>query len=137
MATSIPPPLPTPINNNLFASSDMGTNSFKLLIGRIDPSTYHFFTLKYLKKPVFPGLDSTPTTSHASIIQATSILRKFQNILISRHVPSGHSRFVATSAIRESANKSHFIHSIRETLGLHVDVLSGSDEARLIYLGVL
>ncbi|GAA0186787.1 phosphatase [Lithospermum erythrorhizon] len=112
MSTNVPPPLPTALNgnNNLFASIDMGSNSFKLLIVQVDPSTSHFLTLECHKK---------------------------HDILISRHVPSAHSRFIATSAIRESANKSQFIYSIHETLGIQVDVLSGSEEARLIYLGVL
>ncbi|GAA0153276.1 hypothetical protein LIER_11556 [Lithospermum erythrorhizon] len=82
-------------------------------------------------------MDSTQTISHASTILATSVLRKFQDILISHHVPSAHSRLVATLAIHESTNRSQFIHSIHKTLGLDVDALSVSEEARLIYLGIL
>ncbi|GAA0156997.1 hypothetical protein LIER_14357 [Lithospermum erythrorhizon] len=115
----------------------MGTNSFKLLIVQVDPSTGHFLTLARSKKHVLIGMDSTPTISQASTFQATSVLHKFQDIIPSHRVPSVHSRLVATSAVHESSTMSQFIHSIHQTLGLHVDVLSGSDEACLIYLGVL
>ncbi|GAA0147797.1 phosphatase [Lithospermum erythrorhizon] len=137
MCTSVPTSLPTSLNNNIFASIDMCTNISNLLIVQIDPSTGHLLILDHSKKYVLLGLDFTPTISHASTRRATSVLPKFQDILLSRHVPSDHSRFVATLAIREYANKSQFINSIHEILGLHVDVLSGSDEARLIYLGIL
>lgn len=39
--------------------------------------------------------------------------------------------------MREAANKSQFIEGVKEALGLHVEVISGDEEARLIYLGVL
>ncbi|GAA0184360.1 phosphatase [Lithospermum erythrorhizon] len=115
----------------------MDTNSVKILIVQVNPFTGHFITLERRKKLVLLGMDSTPTISDASILRSTLILHKFLDILISRRVPPGHSRLVATSAIRESAYKSQFIHLIHETLGLRVDVLSGSDEAHLTYLGVL
>ncbi|KAG9146351.1 hypothetical protein Leryth_008039 [Lithospermum erythrorhizon] len=84
------------------------------------------------------GMDSTPTISQASTLQATSVLPEFRVVIpYLLRVPSVHSRLVATSAVHESSTMSQFIHSIHQTLGLHVDVLSGSARHAQIYLGIL
>ncbi|CAN4110990.1 unnamed protein product [Withania somnifera] len=141
MSAKIPIPARHVTSENLFAAVDIGTNSFKLLIVRADPSTGRFLTVDRLKERVLLGLDSTTTTyatiSTASLLRSTTALRKFQNLLLSHRVPSSHSRLVATSAVREASNQSQFLQTIDETLGLKVDVLSGIEEARLIYEGVL
>uniref|UniRef100_A0A3Q7ENW8 Uncharacterized protein n=1 Tax=Solanum lycopersicum TaxID=4081 RepID=A0A3Q7ENW8_SOLLC len=129
-------------SENLFAAVDIGTNSFKLLVVRADPSTGRFLTVDRFKERVLLGLDTNTTTtsaiiSNASLLRATTALRKFQKLLQSHRVPSSHSRIVATSAVREASNRSQFLQTIDETLGLKVDVLSGLEEARLIYKGIL
>ncbi|KAL2490422.1 Metal-dependent phosphohydrolase [Abeliophyllum distichum] len=147
MATSFPPPPPAipsvaTTKNNLFASVDLGTNSFKLLIVSTDPSSGRFLTLNRIKEPVLLGLDTTITTasstiSATSIHRAISALLKFQQILHSHRVPSSNSRFVATSAVREASNQTQFLSAIHESLGHQVEILTGIEEASLIYLGVL
>ena len=44
---------------------------------------------------------------------------------------------VATAAVREAANRDAFVRRMRDEAGLHVRVVSGAEEARLIFLGVL
>lgn len=123
-------------DNNLFAAVDMGTNSFKLTAVRVDPSSGRFLSVSRLKEPVLLGLDST-TISAGSLDRAICALRKFQQYLHSQRLPPSHLRLVATSAVREASNNSQFIETINETLGLEVEIISGAEEARLIYLGVL
>lgn len=125
------------VSSNLFAAVDMGTNSFKLLIVRADLSSGRFFTLDHLKEPVLLGLDTASVISPSSLERSVAALRKFQQILHFYDIPWSNCRFVATSAVREASNQSEFVQVFHQTIDLHIDVLSGLDEARLIYQGVL
>ncbi|KAI3752578.1 hypothetical protein L2E82_24612 [Cichorium intybus] len=126
-------------DSHLFAAIDLGTNSFKLRIVRADPTTGRFLTLQRLKEPVVlvSGGNNNTAISSSAQVRAIESLRNFQNIINSLNVPSSHLRLVATSAIRESSNQSEFLQLIHDTLGLQIDVVSGYEEARLTYLGVL
>ncbi|KAL7120029.1 hypothetical protein ACP275_02G098200 [Erythranthe tilingii] len=144
MSTGSPvlPPATATTNNNLFAAVDIGTNSFKLTVVRVDPSSGRFLTFNRLKEPVILGLDtittsSAPTISAASLDRAITAIRKFQHFIHSHRLPPSHLRLVATSAVREASNKSQFIGAVNEALGIDVEVISGEEEARLIYLGIL
>ncbi|KMT14286.1 hypothetical protein BVRB_4g076400 [Beta vulgaris subsp. vulgaris] len=128
-------------SQNLFASIDMGTNSFKLLIIRFEPATAKFTTVHKHSVAVVLGRNSssssTPLISPDSQFRAIEALTKFQEILGSHTVTQ--IRVVGTSAIREARNQSVFINEVKEKLGfdIQVKVLSGVEEARLIYFGVL
>ncbi|KAG9459568.1 hypothetical protein H6P81_004076 [Aristolochia fimbriata] len=121
------------------ASIDMGTNSFKLLLVRAHPSG-RFLTVDRIKEPVVlgRGMSSDGEASFITLdaqLRAISALRNFARILDQHSVDS--FSVVATSAVREAENKLEFLSKIQHDLGLQVGVLSGEDEARLIYQGVL
>ncbi|XP_057792044.1 uncharacterized protein LOC131008939 [Salvia miltiorrhiza] len=140
MSSSYLPPVTTTAtaDKNLFAAVDMGTNSFKLSLVHVDPSSGRFLNLNRLKEPVVLGLDTTAGAISAdSLDRAICALRGFQQYLHPHRLPPPRLRLVATSAVREASNKSEFIKTIHETLGLDVEIISGAEEARLIYLGVL
>ncbi|XP_059652334.1 uncharacterized protein LOC132299617 isoform X3 [Cornus florida] len=128
-----------PVANHLFAAVDMGTNSFKLLIVRTDPATGKFMAIDRLKEPVVLGreIPASATISAASQLRAIEALSKFQQILHSHRISPTQTRLVATSAVREATNQTEFLHKIQQALGFEIDVLSGEEEARLAYVGVL
>jgi exopolyphosphatase/guanosine-5'-triphosphate,3'-diphosphate pyrophosphatase len=80
------------------------------------------------------GLDASESISNEAIERALSTLLRFKKIADSMNAPV---RAVATSAVREAQNQEEFIERIRAEIGLSVDVISGQEEARLIYLGIL
>ncbi|KAF6173655.1 hypothetical protein GIB67_023014 [Kingdonia uniflora] len=127
-------------SSNLLAAIDMGTNSFKMLLVQADPNG-RFLALNHHKEPVVlgrgmqPNNSSTPTISLASQTRAIIALQNFQQILLKQQVHQ--TRIVATSAVREAVNSGEFISKIRDEVGFEVNVLSGEEEARLIYIGVL
>jgi exopolyphosphatase/guanosine-5'-triphosphate,3'-diphosphate pyrophosphatase len=66
--------------------------------------------------------------------RAVNTLHKFKGIADSHNAPL---RAVATSAVRESLNKNEFINRVKSETDLDIEVISGDEEARLIYLGIL
>ncbi|KAJ4823144.1 hypothetical protein Tsubulata_039134 [Turnera subulata] len=121
---------------NLFASIDMGTNSCKLLIVQADQWSGKFLTIDRHKHPV----SSLSSSSSSSLPSAPYLhaLQHFAKILASYDTwPALLTRCVATAALRGAANRLEFVNSVKESTGLVVDVISGEEEARLVYLGVL
>ncbi|XP_031256323.1 uncharacterized protein LOC116114313 isoform X1 [Pistacia vera] len=135
MATNLPS-LQTP--QTLFASVDMGTNSFKLLIIRAYPSG-KFFTLDRVKEPVTLGRDFTSSLhiSSESFSRSIESLLKFRTLIEAYKVEKDQTRVVATAAARDAKNKEQFVKSVEENVGFEVDVLSGEEEAEFVYLGML
>lgn len=126
----------SPSSSNLFASIDMGTNSFKMLIVQADPSG-KFLTIDRHKNPVCLGRDSSTSISVESHLRALQCLQEFNQILKSNDISPHRIRCVATAAVREADNAIELRKAIHESTGLDVVVLSGEEEARFVYLGVL
>lgn len=137
MATKFPS-LQTP--KTLFASVDMGTNCFKLLIIRAYPSG-KFLILDRVKEPVTLGRDFTSSLSlhisSESLSRSVESLLKFRKLIESYNVEKDQTRVVATAAAREAKNKEQFVKSVEENAGFEIDVLSGEEEAEFVYLGML
>jgi exopolyphosphatase/guanosine-5'-triphosphate,3'-diphosphate pyrophosphatase len=118
------------------AAIDLGTNSFHLVIADTKPSG-DFRILASEKEMVRlgeSGADMKFLTREA-MERGYNALRRFKASLDARGVKS--VRAIATSAIREAENQDEFIRRVRVELGITVDVVSGYEEGRLIYLGVL
>jgi exopolyphosphatase / guanosine-5'-triphosphate,3'-diphosphate pyrophosphatase len=117
------------------AAIDLGTNSFHLVIA--DVKSNGKFTVLSKDKEVVRLGDSMTEMKHLSspaIIRALETLRRFHQLAQSMDAPV---RAIATSAVREALNRDSFLALVREELGFDIEVVSGFEEARLIYLGVL
>lgn len=123
-----------PVDHDLLAAIDLGSNSFRLEIGRLDSG--HIQRVEYLKEPVRQGgdLDEDNNLSQESIDRGLKCLARFGERLQGFH-PT-HVRAVATQTLREANNREHFLKLAKKTLGFEVEVISGVEEARLIYQGV-
>lgn len=114
----------------------MGTNSFKLVTVQINPSTGKFLHLHRLKEPVVLGRQTaSPAAAADSQLRAIEALKAFRSFLLTHEIHR--QRVVATAAVREAGNQAEFLRRVRDEVGFDVEVLSGEEEARLIYLGAL
>lgn len=123
-------------NNNVLAAIDIGTNSFHLIVVRV-LSNGSFEIIDREKEVIRLGEGSTTDIKHitpAAIDRAIATLKNFKGIADSYNAEI---RAVATSAVRESMNKQEFTDRVQRETGIVVEVVSGIEEARLIYLGII
>ena len=121
------------------AAIDIGTNSIHLLVAAVDPELRSFSVVLTEKSATRLG-ERDPETGDLSpeaIERAFLTLRHCRELAASHGVDLGDILTAATSAVREAPNGREFLQSVQEQLGLEVDLISGPEEARLIYLGVL
>ncbi|MDZ4140692.1 MAG: Ppx/GppA phosphatase family protein [Methylotenera sp.] len=123
-----------PIDKALLAAIDLGSNSFRLEIGRLDSG--HIQRVEYLKEAVRQGgdLDEEHNLSPEAIERGLRCLARFGERL--QGFDASHVRAVATQTLREANNRDVFTKLAKKTLGFDVEVISGVEEARLIYQGV-
>lgn len=124
----------TPVEKSLLAAIDLGSNSFRLEIGRLDSG--HIERIEYLKEAVRQGgdLDEDRNLTPESIERGLRCLARFAERL--QGFEATHVRAVATQTLREANNRDVFIKLAKKALGFDVEVISGVEEARLIYQGV-
>jgi exopolyphosphatase/guanosine-5'-triphosphate,3'-diphosphate pyrophosphatase len=118
----------------LLAAIDIGSNSFRLEIGRVDGG--QIVRTEYLKETVRlgAGLDESSRLSAAAMRRGWDCLARFAERV--RSVDPRHVRAVATQTLREARNRAEFEAGAQARLGFPIDVISGHEEARLIYSGV-
>ena len=116
------------------AAIDMGSNSFRLEIGQLPQSRYR--RIDYLKETVRlgAGLDATGMLTEDAAQRGLACLRRFSARLAG--FEPGQVRAVATQTLREARNRNAFLLRAQEALGYPIEVISGREEARLIYAGV-
>ncbi|MFM7002037.1 MAG: exopolyphosphatase [Limnohabitans sp.] len=119
---------------SLFAAVDLGSNSFRLEIGKLDAGRLR--RVEYLKETVRQGngLDADRNLSEEAMLRGWDCLARFGERLAGFR-PS-QVRAVATQTLREARNREVFLTEARKILGFPIEVITGREEARLIYLGV-
>jgi exopolyphosphatase / guanosine-5'-triphosphate,3'-diphosphate pyrophosphatase len=121
----------------ILAAIDIGTNSLHMVVVEIKPELPAFSVIAREKDTVRLG-DRDPLTGNlnpAIMEKAIAALGRYQTI--AKSLGAQEVIAVATSATREAPNGREFIDQIDRELGLKVDLISGVEEARRIYLGVL
>jgi exopolyphosphatase / guanosine-5'-triphosphate,3'-diphosphate pyrophosphatase len=114
---------------------DIGTNAIRLLVVRVVPGHLHTVITEQ-REPCRLGEGEFPDRllQPQAIEQAVLVCRKF--VELARGHGADEIVAVATSATREARNAEEFLHRLREEAGLHVRVISGREEARLIHAGL-
>ncbi|GGH55983.1 exopolyphosphatase [Comamonas phosphati] len=120
---------------SLLAAVDLGSNSFRLEIGRIG-SHLRIERVEYLKETVRQGngLNGRQELTREAMERGWECLARFGERLTG--FAGGQVRAVATQTLREARNRAEFVERGSELLGFPIEVISGEEEARLIYRGV-
>ncbi|EAZ92331.1 Ppx/GppA phosphatase family protein [Crocosphaera chwakensis] len=121
----------------ILAAIDIGTNSIHMVIVEIDKTLPAFTIISREKDTVRLG-ERDPKTGNlteAAIARSLASLRRCKDLADSFKVE--HIIAAATSATREAPNGLDFIWQVEEEIGITINLISGYEEARRIYLGVL
>ena len=118
----------------ILAAVDLGSNSFRLQIARVEGE--QLYMLDGLREPVHlaAGLTDDNYLDVEAQQRALIVLGRFAERL--RDLPREAVRAVGTNSLRVAKNAAEFIMRAERTLGFPIEVISGHEEARLIYLGV-
>ena len=121
-------------NGTLLAAVDLGSNSYRLEIGRLDHGQIH--RTEYLKETVRQGngLDAGRNLTPEAMQRGWDCVARFGERLAG--FKKAQVRAVGTQTLREALNRDVFLERAHAILGFPIDVISGREEARLIYQGV-
>ncbi|MGY6031666.1 guanosine-5'-triphosphate,3'-diphosphate diphosphatase [Phytobacter sp. AG2a] len=119
---------------SLYAAIDLGSNSFHMLVVREVAGSIQTLTRVKRKVRLAAGLSRENVLSQEAMERGWQCLRLFSERL--QDIPSAQIRVVATATLRLAVNASEFIAKAQQILGCPVQVISGEEEARLIYQGV-
>ena len=114
---------------------DIGSNSIHMLLTEIQPD-FSYKILDRFKDVTRLGEETFKAGrfSPDAIEKGTDVVKNF--VALARNRGFTRIEAVATSAVREAANGGHFIETIGRQTGIRIRVVTGLEEARLIYLAV-
>ncbi|WP_341304311.1 exopolyphosphatase [Pseudomonas sp. TMP25] len=118
----------------LIAAIDLGSNSFHMVLAKADHGEIRILERLGDKVQLAADIDEQRMLSEEAMQRGLECLRRFAQL--TANLPDGAVRVVGTNALREARNRGDFIRRAEEILGHPVEVISGREEARLIYLGV-
>ena len=118
----------------IIGAVDIGTNSCRLLIAEVENGRLNILARGLESTSLGQGVHTEKILNETAIERTINGLASFKQILDQYQVNT--YRIVATNAVREAENGKVFIQALADRLGLKGEVVSGSEEADLSYLGV-
>ncbi len=117
----------------ILAAIDLGSNSFHLIVARVEHNEMRPVETLAEKVQLGAGLKDG-VLNKAAIRRGIDCLSRFKQVLDS--VSPYRTRIVGTNALRQARNRRDFTSAAEALLGVPIDVIYGREEARLVYLGV-
>ena len=123
-------------SSNLIAAIDIGSNSIHLVLAQLNESHTQFRILEQRREKVrlAAGLNEQNVLSEEAIKRGLDCLTLFSQRL--RGLPAESVSVVGTNALRKAVNRDDFIRQAEQVLNHKIEIISGREEARLIYSGV-
>ena len=118
-----------------FAAVDIGSNSVRLKIARLQAGRLHALHEDREVTRLGEGVFSSGFLTPESMAETVKVLRRFHRT--TQQIVIDNVRVVATSALRDARNSQAFLEWVRSATGWRVEIVSGVEEARLIHLGLV
>ncbi|WP_265523538.1 Ppx/GppA phosphatase family protein [Oerskovia flava] len=117
------------------AAIDCGTNSIRLLVADVDPTTGTLVDLDRRMEVVRlgQGVDRTGRLAPDALARTLEATARYARVI--EDLGATRVRFVATSATRDAENRAEFVEGVRAALGVDPEVVSGDEEAALSFRG--
>ena len=119
-------------DSRVVATIDIGSNSIKVLVARLDPSDPEHYDEILREKEMIRLAQETLTTgrlSEEAMADGLDCIQRFATL--ARAAGAGRIAAVATCAVREASNGLEFLRRVRKETGIRAAVISGEEEARL------
>jgi exopolyphosphatase / guanosine-5'-triphosphate,3'-diphosphate pyrophosphatase len=117
------------------AAIDLGTNSFHLIIVKVKPDgTFESLGKEKETVRLGSGAGVNEVITPEAMDRGIKCLKRFKGLA---EIQNATVRAVATSALREAKNRDVFLDRAEKELGIQIEIVSGFEEARLIYFGIL
>ncbi|MDH3647448.1 MAG: exopolyphosphatase [Gammaproteobacteria bacterium] len=122
-----------PLQRQVLAAIDLGSNSFHMVVASYDDGQLQVVDRSREMVRLAAGLSQTGKISRTVANRALDCIRRFGQHLREEHAVT--VRAVGTNALRKAKNASDFLIAAEKALGYPIEVISGQEEARLVYLG--
>ncbi|MFP1743523.1 exopolyphosphatase [Lonsdalea quercina] len=117
-----------------FAAIDLGSNSFHMVVARVVNGALQVLSRLKQRVHMVDGLDSQNRLSEESMERGLNCLALFAERL--QGFPAANVSIVGTHALREAHNAQEFLHRAAKIIPYPISIISGHEEARLIFMGV-
>ncbi|MBS3744882.1 MAG: Ppx/GppA family phosphatase [Wenzhouxiangellaceae bacterium] len=121
-------------HRNLYAAVDLGSNSFHMLVARREGGELRVIDKIREMVRIGGGLDANGRLDETTRSRALECLARFGQRLA--RIPEHQVRAVGTQTFRRLHQPQHFLVVAETALGFPIDIISGREEARLVWLGV-
>lgn len=121
-------------DNNTYAAIDLGSNSFHMVVAKPDGDNIRFVDSLRDSVRLGAGLDSKKRLTPDTEERALETIAKFAERL--RDVPTRNIRMVGTNTLRRARDTGRFMSTTRKLIGKPIEIISGREEARIIYSAV-
>lgn len=118
-----------------YATIDLGSNSFHMLTAALEHNEIKILESTSEKVMLAEGLDKTKGIHPDAQKRGLECIARFAQRI--ENIPKNNIRIVGTNTLRAAINAQEYVDEIEKILGVNqIDIVSGIEEARLIFLGV-
>ena len=121
-------------DNQSYAVIDLGSNSFHMMIAQVVAGSVQIIGRVKRKVRLASGLDKDMILSHDAMLRGWECLNLFSERL--QDIPADNIKISGTATLRLAKNVDEFLSVAESILGYPVNVISGEQEAQIIYKGV-